>query len=57
MQPEHVQLHLQLWAVQKKAVTRASDEARKREKLLQQTADRSLPLVSWFMAQTQRVDQ
>lgn len=46
MQPEHVQLHLALWDRQHRALARTGEEARRRERLAAQAAERQLPGVS-----------
>jgi hypothetical protein len=46
MQPEHVQLHLSLWDRQHRALARAGEEARRKERAAAQAAERNLPLVS-----------
>jgi hypothetical protein len=45
MQPEHVQLHLALWDRQHRALARASEEARRKERAAAQAAERNLPVV------------
>jgi hypothetical protein len=47
-QPEHVQLMLQLWERQRRALARASEDARRAERSALQAAERQLPQVSGF---------
>lgn len=47
MQPEHIQLLLQLWERQRRSMARSSEEARRAERAAQQQAERqSLPVGS-----------
>lgn len=46
MQPEHVQLLLQLWERQRRAQARAGEEARRAERAAVQAAERGLAEVS-----------
>jgi hypothetical protein len=46
LQPEHVALHLALWDRQHRALARAGEEARRKERAAAAAAERSLPLVS-----------